>query len=239
MTTLVWSLEWRRAAARRRLFVLNVTMPLVLVAPMAVGAPHVHAAAAYAVLFGIFSVFGSAIPLVRDGEGGLVERMLRGGVSPRALLLQRTAAGTVLDALQLAPALLVVGAGAGASSTSLGVAALALVGSLWVGNLLGVVAASAARSHAEAALFSAVFALLLLHASGVFRTPAPGGPAALVESLSPFRALHESLLNLTFGRASGFTSLAVWAGLGAAVVTAAAPRIVASLPGAARPSGTC
>lgn len=239
MTALVWSLEWRRAAARRRLFVLNVTMPLLLVTPMALGAPHVHAAAAYAVLFGIFAVFGSAIPLVRDAEAGLVERMLHGGVSPLGLLLQRAAAGTLLDGVQLAPALLVVGAGAGASGSSLAVAALALLGSLWVGNLLGVVAASAARSHAEAALFSAVFALLLLHASGVFRTPPPGGLAALIEAVSPFRALHESLLSLAWGHASGFTSLAVWAGVGAVFTTAAAPYLVSALPGVGRRSAPC
>ncbi|HUP52901.1 MAG TPA: ABC transporter permease [Longimicrobiales bacterium] len=218
MTALVWGLEWRIALARRRLFVLNTVVPLLLVVPVATGAaPAVHAAAIYAVLFVIFSTFGSAIPLVRDAENGMTARMLLGGVSPSGYLLQRAAAGAALDGLQLIPALVVAGFGAGASPRALLVTFGTLLGTAWVGNLIGPLVAVTTRSLAEAALFTAVCTLLLLHMSGVFRTPAPSSHGALVEAASPFRALHEALLGMgSAGPVGGGGALAAWAVLLAA-----------------------
>jgi len=212
MTAIVWQLEWRIATARRRLFVINVAVPLLLVLPVAMGAaPAVHAAAVYAVLFAIFSTFGSAIPLVRDSESGLVARVLRAGVTPASYYLQRTAAGAVLDVLQLGPALAVAAVGAGAGPRPFLVALMALAATVWVANLVGVLVAAATRSLAEAALFSAVVTLLLLHASGVFRTPVPESFGAAVESVAPFRALHEALLSMSLMTpVTGGAALGVW-----------------------------
>lgn len=189
-----WTVEWMRARARPRLLALNLTIPLLLVAPVALsGAPAVHAAAVYAVLFVLFGTFGSAVPLVRDGQSGLLDRFALTGVSPGALLLQRGLAASLLDLLELLPSVLVVClAGQGIREAPLLVVSLGA--SLLVANLLGFWIAALARSVAETALFSAVFALLLLHGSGVFRTPSPESLGARVEALSPFAWLHELLL---------------------------------------------
>ena len=213
MSLLVVELELRSALARRRLFFLNVAVPLLLVTPIALGAaPAFHAAAVYTVLFVLSGTFGSAIPLVRDAEAGLLERVLRSGLSPAVYLLQRAIAGSLLDALQLAPALAVAGLAGGASAVGLTKVWLALAVSLWIANLIGVAVAAAARSLAETALFSAVTALLLLHVSGVFRTPAQGSVWAGAESASPFRALHEATLAMaTASPAQGGTALVLWA----------------------------
>ena len=137
MSLLVVGLELRLALARRRLFVLNVAVPLLLVTPIALGsAPAFHAAAVYTVLFVLSGTFGSAIPLVRDAEAGLLDRVLRSGLSPACYLLQRAAAGSVLDALQLAPALAVASLMAGASAAGLAMVWFALAVSLWIANLL-------------------------------------------------------------------------------------------------------
>jgi hypothetical protein len=212
MTAIVWELEWRIATARKRLFVLNVVVPLLLVVPVAAGAaPAVHAAAVYAVLFAIFSTFGSAIPLVRDGESGLSGRVLRAGVAPASYFLQRTAAGAVLDVLQLGPALAVAAVGAGAGPRAFLLVLVVLAATVWVANLLGVLVAAATRSLAEAALFAAVSTLLLLHASGVFRTPVPESFGAALESVAPFRMLHEALLSVSLTTpVRGGPALGVW-----------------------------
>ncbi len=212
MAGLVWRLEWRIALARRRLFVVNVVVPLMLVLPIALaGAPAVHAAGVYVVLFVLHGTFGAAIPLVRDGQAGLVLRASRAGVGARALLLERAAAGTCLDFVQLTPSIVVVAWAAGASPGPLLAVAVALLGGLWVANLLGILVAAAARSLAEAALFAAVSTLLLLHVSGVFRTGAPGTLAGSLEAFAPFRALHESLLALlTPHTAVGIGSMLAW-----------------------------
>jgi len=225
---LVWRLEWRVALTRRRLFFFNVVVPLFLVSLIALGgAPTVHAAMVYAVLFVLHGTFGSAIPLVRDGETGLLLRTSRAGIRPRSLLLERAAAGTCLDALQLAPSLAMVAWAAGASPRSVWMAALGLVGALWVTNLVGVLVAAAARSVAEAALFAAVTALLLLHASGVFRTGAPGSLSGTFESLAPFRALHEALLGLQLSSTpGGIAPLVGWAIVLPALLAMASGRLV-------------
>ncbi len=212
MTGLVWGLEWRVALARKRLLVLNTLVPLLLVVPVATGAaPAAHAAAVYAVLFTMFSTFGSAIPLVRDGASGMTARVLRGGISPWGYLLQRSAAGASLDVLQLTPALALAALGARASPSDFLLVLGALVATAWVANLIGALVAATTRSLAEAALFSAVSTLLLLHMSGVFRTPLQGSYGARFEAASPFRALHESLLGMTqAGAVDGGVAVAAW-----------------------------
>ncbi len=231
MTAIVWEIEWRIATARRRLFVLNVVVPLFLVLPVAMGAaPAVHAAAVYVVLFAIFSTFGSAIPLVRDGQSGLSGRVLRAGVAPVSYFLQRTAAGAALDVLQLGPALAVAAVAAGAGRRAFLVAFVALAATLWVANLMGVLVAAATRSLAEAALFAAVSTLLLLHVSGVFRTPVPGSFGAAVESVAPFRALHEALLSMSMiTPVRGGVALGVWCVVMAAVTGVLAGRMTGAL----------
>ena len=213
MMALIWGLEWRVALTRRRLLFLNTVVPLVLVVPIATGAaPAVHAAAVYAVLFAIFSTFGSAIPLVRDGASGITTRVIRGGISPSSYLIQRSAAGAVLDLVQLTPAFVIAALGAGASPRGFLLGLGALAGTVWVGNLTGALVAATTRSLAEAALFTAVGTLLLLHMSGVFRTPLAGSYGALVEAASPFRALHESLLAMSQAApAAGWVAVGVWA----------------------------
>lgn len=194
MSALVWSLEWSVATRRRRLFALNALIPLLLVGPIAFSsAPAQHAAAVYTVLFTIFATFGSCIPLIRDGETGLLTRFTLAGVPPRSLLAERVLAGATLDAVQLLPSLAVIALASG-NAARFGSVAGALVLTLLVANLLGVWAAAIARSVAEGALFAAVSSLLLLHAAGSFRTPAPGTLSEGVERLVPFRLLHESLL---------------------------------------------
>jgi hypothetical protein len=237
VTAIVWELEWRIALKRRRLFVLNVLVPLLLVTSIAVGgAPAVHAAAVYAVLFTIFGTFGSAIPLVRDAGSGLAGRVLRGGVPASTYLLQRTAAGATIDIIQLAPALAVASVGAGATPRGFAVALAALAGTVWVASLLGCLVAGLTRSLAEAALFSAVGTLLLLHASGVFRTPMPGTIGALVEAVAPFRALHEALLSMSMSSPiEGGASLAFWGIVLGVATGASAGRFARSFADSGKP----
>lgn len=213
MTLLAWELEWRLAARRRRLFALNTAIPLLLVVPVALaGAPPFHAAAVFAVLFVLFGTFGSTIPLVRDGTGGMLRRLLLAGLPPASFLLQRSGAAALIDLLQLLPSLAVIlwagEAGVRVWATALPVLLLTLM----VANLVGAWVAAAARSLAEGALFAAVISLFLLHASGVFRVPEPGSLAARLQAVGPYGSLHGLLLDATgggtgLGARAGFVAL--------------------------------
>jgi hypothetical protein len=196
----IWSLEWRVALRRRRLLLFNVAIPVLLILPIELaGAPSFHASAAYAVLFVLFGTFGSAIPLLRDADGGPLRRMVLTGYPEAAFVAQRVFAGTLLDLLQLLPALALVVLPGGVDPGGLLAAAAALALALLAANLVGVWVAAAAGSIAEGALFAAVVALFLLHGSGVFRTPLPGSIGASFEAVLPARPLHEALLGATAG----------------------------------------
>jgi len=230
-----WSSEWRLALRRRRLLLLNAGIPLLLVLPFALGAaPAHHAAAVVAVLFTVFGVFGSTIPLVRDGRDGLVERWLLGGASPPGYVAGRLSAQAALDVLELVPAALLLAGGRDLIATAAVVGSLALT--LLVANALGAWVAALARSLAEGALFAAVAALLLLHGGGVFRTPVPGSWQATVEHLVPFRLLHDALRSAfalppqdAAPEAHGILAPLGVYGLLVGLTVAAAPRLLARL----------
>jgi hypothetical protein len=213
VTTAVWGVQWRLATTRKRVFILNFVVPFTLVLPVATGAvPPVAAAGVYAVLFAAFAMFGSALPLRWEGHRGMSARVVRAGVGPSSYLLQIAAAGAVLDAVQLTPALLLASFTAGAEALEIVRAFVVLAGTVWVGGLLGVVIAAASRSITETALFTAVSVPLLAHMSGVFRTPPPGTLSASLESISPLRALHEAFLEMTIGvPPAGGVALLLWA----------------------------
>ncbi len=227
---LVWRVEWQRSARRRRLFALNIFVPSVLVAALALGgAPLVHASAVYAVLFTLFGTFGAAIPALRDAERGLVRRLVLTPLSPAGVLLGRAFAGAAVDFVQLLPGSALILVAARASGIAwIGLPAV-LLGSLLISNLLGLWIAALARSVGEGALFAAVAALLLLHASGVFRTPVTHSMGARVQAAAPFRALHEAL------RAQAGTwpvhgrALVAWILLAITLTALLAPRLQRSL----------
>ena len=195
MTLAVWRAEWLTAVRRRRLLLFNILIPLTFVATIALSsAPAVHAAAVFTVLFALFGTFGSSIPLIRDGESGLLRRYVLTGVHPGGLLLQRVFAAVALDLIELAPSVLVIVAARGSSASQVAMVVPAMVLALVAANALGALTAALAKSVAEGALFSAVAALLLLHWAGTFRSPLPGTWQATLETWNPFRPLHESLL---------------------------------------------
>jgi hypothetical protein len=110
------------------------------------------------------------------------------------------------------------------------VALLALAGTVWVCGLIGIVVAAASRSITETALFSAVSVPLIAHMSGVFRRPTPGTLSALLESVSPLRALHEVLAETTVSApAAGGIALSVWAVLLPALVWALGAKLHGAL----------
>lgn len=200
----MWRLEWRLALRRRRLLLLNTAIPLLLVLPLAAGgAPAYHASAAYAVLFVLFGTFGSAIPLLRDGEGGPLRRVILRGIPERVLLAERILAGVVLDTLEILPALLVVSWLGGAGGPALAMLLASVPPALLAANLVGCWVAALARSIAEGALLAALASLFLLHGSGVFRTPAEGSWEARLEALLPFTSFHEALFAVAGGALPG------------------------------------
>lgn len=227
MTSAVWSVQWRLALTRKRVFILNFAVPLTLVLIVATGAvPPGAAAGVYVVIFTAFSMFGAAIPLKWEAQRGMGNRIVRAGVSPSSYLLQRAGAGAALDTLQLTPALVLAGLAVRSQPGQIVAAVAALAATVWIVGLVGIMIAAASRSMTETALFTAVTVPLLAHLSGVFRTHADGSFLALLRNGSPVSALHSALLEMTIGSGGGGgTAVVFWAVALPAVVAAFSPRL--------------
>jgi ABC-type polysaccharide/polyol phosphate export permease len=210
---------------------LRILAPLSVVLVIASGAiPAAAGASVYVVVFAAFGALGTALPLLRDGERGIVLRVVRGGISPPSYLLQRAAAGAVLALTQLLPALLVATAFLRASMVETLTAFAALALTLWIASSVGILVAAMSRSAMEAGVLCGVALVLLLHVSGVFHTPEPNGLGATLMALAPFGAVHGAFLTmLTGGAVGGGVAGLAWAIALPAIVWAWAPRITDSL----------
>ncbi len=194
----VFRIVWESAFHRRRLFIWNIVVPLILLVPVvfsAAAAPHRVAVFGIFVVF--FGTFGSAIPMVRDARDSWVDQLLRTGFPMGFWLLQRTLAEAAIDLIQLVPVMAVF-AIAGDSWASTPWLLLATGMTLWFTNLLGPLIAAFVRSLAEAALASAAMSLLLLHYAGFFRRPVPG-LTQTAATLDPYTAFNSALEAVTTG----------------------------------------
>ncbi len=188
----IWRLAWRSALRRRRLLVWNVAVPLLLLTPVALSdAAAPHRVAVFGVFLVFFGTFGSTIPAVRDARDGWLDEVLRAGYPAPRWLLERTLAGTAIDAVQLLPVLGVLLWTSGGLRAGPAVLLATLI-ALWFANLAGPLVAAAVRSLAEAALASAALSLLLLHLAGFFRAPAPGW-SEVAAAWNPYAPLWDAL----------------------------------------------
>lgn len=190
----VWSMEWRSALARRRLFMWNIAVPGLLLAPVALSAEAApHRTAVFGVFFVFFATFGAAIPTAHDARRGWLDTVFQTGYPRARWLAETVAAGAALDFLQLLPVTLVlVWASGGASIDAIVALWTAMLFALGFANFLGPFLAAVVGSLAETALVSAAVSLLLLHFGGFFRTPTAGWSQA-VATWVPYRPLREAL----------------------------------------------
>lgn len=225
-----WRLEWSLHGARPRRLLWSAGVPLVLLTPVAAsGAAAPHRVAVYVIFVVFFGVFGGAIPLIREGERGWIERVSLTGYGVRRWVLERAAAHAVQDAVQLAPALAcVVWLEGGARPGHLAAAGVALLLALLAANLVGALVAGAVRSMAEGALVCAAVGLAAVHLTGTFR-PATGAWAT-VAAASPFRPLLATARRVAADggagaaevAAAGALQAAAWGGAAAALAGLAA-----------------
>jgi hypothetical protein len=215
VNALVWGLDWRLTLAGRRSLAFWVLVPLALVVVIATAAlPAAWGIAAYSTLFIGSGLLRAALPVFVDTRSGLTGRVLRGGVSPASYLLQRAAAAAATTLLCLLPAACVVALSMRAAVPEMLIAVGGLAVSLWITGLAGAIVGTVSESTTEVMVLGGVLLVVLLHMSGVFRTPGPGTLGALLENSSPFRAMHEALASMASGGAvSGGLAVVAWAAL--------------------------
>jgi ABC-type polysaccharide/polyol phosphate export permease len=190
MTAAIWNLELQLAVRRRRVAIISMVVPLVLVAAVSLGgAPPPHAALVFTVLFTFFGTFGAAVPWARDNERGWLERLELAGAGRASLVVQRWLSGALIDLVELLPSWLMIVVVYRSSVAEAGSLLAAIAVTLLAANILGILVASLARSIAETALLASVSAMALLHAGGVFRSPVAGTFADAIQRFIPFHYL--------------------------------------------------
>jgi len=188
----IWRLSWQSALRRRRLFLWNVVLPLLLLAPVAMSdAAAPHRVAVYGVFLVFFGTFGSAIPTVSDARDGWLDEIFRTNYSAAQWLWERTLAETSIDLLQTLPAVLILLI-TGTGLSSFGELLMSVAIALLFANLVGPVIAAMVKSLAEAALAGAAISLGLLHYAGFFRPPVSGWTLTLA-MWNPYTPLRSGL----------------------------------------------
>jgi len=198
----VWRLSWQSALRRRRLFLWNVIIPLLLLAPVAMSnAAAPHRVAVYGVFLVFFGTFGSAVPTVSDARDGWLDEIFRTNYSSMRWLWERTLAETSIDLVQTLPAILILLI-TGTGLSSFGGVLMSVTIALLFANLIGPVIAAMVRSLAEAALAGAAISLGLLHYAGFFRPPVSGWTLTLA-MWNPYTPLRSGLQGSVSGVAPG------------------------------------
>lgn len=209
-------------AARRRALALKVGIPLVLAVPLvAGGAPSFWAATLLAVLVAMVGAVGSAVTLARARQSGLLVRL---ALAPRPgwrVLGGVVVAGALVDLLQLVPVMVVVAVGGGAEPAWWPALAVATLGALLCGSLLGCLVATLAGGIGEVLLDVCVLLAPLLFLGGLF-TGVPrsgwGWGAALAD---PFGELGSAFIG-ALGGSPAFGPVTVIVAGGLAIATSLA-----------------
>ncbi len=208
-----WQKELLEASRGRRAVALKFLLPLILLAPLALGAvPASMKAIGFSVAVLFIGVFGSSVRLIHLRDSRMLERMAVLPVPPHALAGEYILASSFLDGVQLLVPLVLLIATGGYSISSATMILLAYPAALIGANALGVFVAALSASAAEGHLFAVLSVIGAAGLSGAV----PGVDAGWSSWLLPFGPF-----GATLQASAGVVSLAAvpiaWLSAGAAL----------------------
>jgi hypothetical protein len=195
-----WQKELLEASRGRRAVALKFLLPLILLAPLALGAvPASMKAIGFSVAVLFIGVFGSSVRLIHLRDSRMLERMAVLPVPPHVLAGEYILASSFLDGVQLLVPLVLLIATGGYSISSATMILLAYPAALIGANALGVFVAALSASAAEGHLFAVLSVIGAAGLSGAV----PGVDAGWSSWLLPFGPFGATLLT-----SAGVVSLA-------------------------------
>jgi ABC-2 type transport system permease protein len=196
----IWQRELIEFEERRRALAVKLLFPLLIAVPLLFSrAPGVYAAMALTMLAATVGALGSGAVLSRERALGLTARYRLLPRRPAAVVLERVAAGSAIDLLQMLAVLVLVAVRHPARLAWFPGTLLAAAGVLAASNVLGAWASTVTRSPGEVMLAVLLPLLPALFLSGVFTAPSTPLLAAASRFL-PFTYLHDALLGALDGR---------------------------------------
>jgi hypothetical protein len=214
----MWGRELLLTAARPRALLIRTAVPLVLTVPLVLGgAPTFWAAMLLTVLVAMVGAVGSGVAVARARTSGFLARLAVVPRPPERTVGLWLAAATTVDALQLAPALLVVLAGSQAEPVWWPLLAGVVFATLLAANVLGAALALFAEGPGEVLLDVGVITAPLLYLAGTFTGVPRTGWRATIASSDPFAATQSAMVGALGGSPA---HSAAWCAAAAAVLLA-------------------
>src|ERR671920_871901 len=204
---------WKKDVAlffsRRFALILKMIYPLAIIVPVAAsGMPARYAAAVIGIVAVMAGTFGAGESLTIDLNDGILVRVALTPLSPYRIVFEILAVNTILDLVQLLPALLVVYLLHPVSIVWVFAATLAVFATLLTANCIGIFIANFTSSPADVLLYATAILFPLIYLSGFFRNQHPDGVLAFLRDIVPFAYMNDALKTI-FGLATEATPLAI------------------------------
>jgi ABC-2 type transport system permease protein len=196
--------------SRRFALLVKMLYPIALIVPVAVSdIPAQYAAAVIGIVAVMAGTFGAGESLTVDLNDGILVRVALTPLSPRRIVFEIVAVNTVLDFIQLLPALLLVYVFHPAPLVWVIAATFGVFATLVTANCIGIFIANFTSSPADVLLYATAILAPLIYLSGFFRNQNPTGILATLRDFVPFAYMNDAL-KAVFGLATGTAPLEVF-----------------------------
>src|ERR671918_1972906 len=204
---------WKKDVAlffsRKFALILKMLYPIAIIVPVAAsGMPAKYAAAVIGIVAVMAGTFGAGESLTIDLNDGILVRVALTPLSPYRIVFEILAVNTILDLVQLLPALLILYLLHPVPLIWMLAATLAVFATLVTANCIGVFIANFTSSPADVLLYATAILFPLIYLSGFFREGSPTGILATVRDFVPF-SYTDDAMKTVFGLTTGTTPLEI------------------------------
>jgi ABC-2 type transport system permease protein len=204
---------WKKDVAlffsRKFALILKMLYPIAIIVPVAAsGMPAKYAAAVTGIVAVMAGTFGAGESLTIDLNDGILVRVALTPLSPYRIVFEILAINTILDLVQLLPALLTVYLLHPVSIVWVFAATLAVFATLLTANCIGIFIANFTSSPADVLLYATAILFPLIYLSGFFRNQHPTGILQTLRAFVPF-SYTDDALKTVFGLSTGTTPLEI------------------------------
>jgi ABC-2 type transport system permease protein len=204
-----WKKDVALFLSRRFALVLKILYPMAIIVPVAAsGMPAKYAAAVIGIVAVMAGTFGAGESLTVDLNNGILARVALTPLSPYRIVFEVLAVNTVLDLVQLLPALLIVYLLHPVSLAWMLAATLAVFATLVTANCIGIFIANFTSSPADVLLYATAILVPLIYLSGFFRNQHPTGILQTLRSFVPF-SYTDDAMKTVLGLTTGTTPLEI------------------------------
>jgi ABC-2 type transport system permease protein len=197
-----WKKDVLTFFSRKIALLIKMLYPIALIVPVAASdIPAQYAAAVVGIVAVMAGTFGAGESLTVDLNDGILVRVALTPLSPHRIVFEILAVNTVLDFIQLLPALFLVYVFHPAPLVWMLAATFGVFVTLLTANCIGIFIANFTTSPADVLLYATAILAPLIYLSGFFRNQNPEGLLALLRDFVPFAYMNDAL-KAVFGLAT-------------------------------------